>query len=382
MAGSIRKRSKNSWEVRINLGRDPFTGIRRQRSETVMGNKRDAESALIRLLRERDTGIDIEPSRLTLAQFLERWLRDYCVPNTRPKTYKRYGELFRLHVTPIIGSIPLTKLRPLHIQRTYARMIEQGLSAMTALHCHRVLKGALAQAVRVQLLARNPADGVDPPRPDRYEINPPTPDAILRIMDSAEQTVIGALIHTAVMTGLRQAELLAVRWRDLDLDAGLLRVKQTAQWLPGKGFIFAPPKTPKSRRTIDLSPRTIARLRQQRQRQLEERLLVGPAYQDHDLVFATRVGGPIDPSNLRRSWESILKRAGVGHVRFHDLRHGHASLLLQQGAHAKLISERLGHAGIGITMDTYGHLLPGIQAEAAARLDTLFDRPASGVGGQ
>jgi integrase len=258
-------------------------------------------------------------------------------------------------------------------------MIEQGLSARTALHCHRVLKGALACAVRGDLLARNPADGVDRPKPDRHEINPPAPDAILRIMDSAEQTAIGALVHTAVMTGLRQAELLGLRWQDLDLDGGLLRVKQTAQWLPGRGFIFAPPKTPKSRRTVDLSPRTVARLRQQRQHQLEERLLVGPAYQDRDLVFATPTGSPIDPSNLRRTWSIILRRASVGHVRFHDLRHAHATLLLQQGAHVKVISERLGHAGIGITMDTFGHLLLGIQAQAAARLDTLFDPPAPWV---
>jgi len=381
VASSIRKRN-GSWEVRINLGRDPLTGVRRQRSETVRGNKRDAECAMVRLLRERDTGIDIEPGRLTVAQFLERWLRDYGAPNTRPKTYRRYAELLRLHVIPLIGSIPLNKLRPLHVQRVYARMIEQDLSARTALHCHRVLKGALVHAVRGQLLARNPADGVDPPKPDRHEINPPVPDAVLRIMDAAEQTSIGALVHTAVMTGLRQAELLGLRWQDLDLDTGLLRVKQTAQWLPGKGFLFVPPKTPKSRRTVDLSPRTTARLRQQRQHQLEERLLVGPVYQDRDLVFATPVGGAIDPSNLRRSWNRVLARAGVGHVRFHDLRHAHATLLLQQGAHVKVISERLGHAGIGITMDTYGHLLPGIQAQAAARLDTLFDPPARALGEQ
>jgi integrase len=181
------------------------------------------------------------------------------------------------------------------------------------------------------------------------------------------------------MTGLRQGELLGLRWQDVNLDAGARHVQQTCQWLPGQGFIFRQPKTSRSCRAVALSPDTVQRVRQHRHRQLEERLLVGPAYQDHGLVFATPLGTPIDPSNLRRAWARIVKAAGLDHLRFHDLRHAHATLMLQQGTHPKVVSERLGHSGIGITLDIYSHVLPGIQAQAAAQLDGLVNGVTSEV---
>jgi integrase len=382
MPGYIRPRGKNSWQICVNAGRDPVTGRRRQRFATVRGKRKDAEAVCTRLLYELDTGLDLEPGRVTTDGFVERWLRDYAQVRTAPKTSKRYGELLRLHVLPVIGGIPLAKLRPSHIQTVLARMLASGLSARTVLHAYRVIKVALGHAVKWQLLARNPADAIEPPKPEASSINPPGPAAIVRILEAATRYPYQALIHAAVMTGLRQGEVLGLRWKDLDLDAGLLYVAQTVQWLPEKGFVFRSPKTSKSRRVVHLSPLTVTRLREHRQRQLEERVLLGPAYRDNDLVFASATGAPIDPANLRRSWKGIINRAEVGHVRFHDLRHAHATLLIQQGEHVKLISERLGHASIGITMDTYGHLLPGMQAQAAARLDALFDKAATASGGQ
>ena len=374
MQGHIRKRGKSSWEVVINLGRDAFTGKRRQFFKTVRGTKRDAEALLVQLLHQRDTGIDAPPGKATLGQFLDRWLQDYARPNLAPKTYRRYEQLVRVHLAPAIGAIPLTKLRPAHIQACYGRVREGGRSARTALHCHRVLKEALGHALRMQLISRNPAEAVKPPRPERYEIPSLGPDELARLLDAADATPYGALVHTAVMTGLRLGELLGLRWQDVDLEAGLLGVRQTCQWLPRRGFIFQQPKTARSRRAVALSPETVRRLCQHRQRQLEERLALGPAYRDQGLVFVNAIGAPLHPNTLRDAWLRIVKAASLGGIRFHDLRHAHASLLLQQGVHPKIVSERLGHSGVGITLDTYSHVLPGLQAQAAAGLDRLLPR--------
>ncbi len=371
MPGHIRKRGMESWTVVIDLGRDPQTGKRRRLWRSVKGTKRDAEALLIQLLNQRDTGIDAPSGKITVAEFLKRWLRDYA-SHLAPKTHRRYEEVVRLHLVPALGALPLTRLRPLHIQECYRRVLDMGRSARTALHTHRVLREALQHALRWQLIARNPADAVEPPRPKRYEIPALPPDMIRQLLAAADDTRYGTLVHTAVMTGLRQGELLGLRWRDVDLETGTLSVRQTCQWLPREGFVFRQPKTHRSTRPVALSPRTVQRLRQHRSQQLEERLSLGPAYEDNDLVFATPLGTPLHPNTLRVGWLRILKAANIGHLRFHDLRHAHATLMLQQGVHPKIVSERLGHSGIAITMDTYSHVLPGLQAEAAAQLDDLL----------
>jgi integrase len=384
MQGHIRKRGKGSWTVVIDLGRDPAKGRRRQLWQSVKGTKREAQSLLVQLLHQRDTGIDALPGKITVAEYLHRWLQDYARPNTAPKTYRCYEDIIRRHLIPILGTMPLTRLRPQHIQAYYSQALQTGrldrqggLSARSVLRHHQVLHTALRHAVKWQLLARNPADAVEPPRPGRHELRPVGPEEVRRLLSAADAKPHSTLVHLAIMTGLRQGELLGLRWQDVDLGASVLHVQQTAQWLPRQGFIFRQPKTAKSRRAVALSPETVRRLRQHRQRQLEERLSLGPAYQDHGLVFATPLGMPIDPSNLRRAWGRIVKAAGLGHLRFHDLRHAHATLMLQQGVHPKVVSERLGHSGVGITLDIYSHVLPGLQAAAAAQLDSLVNGTTS-----
>ncbi len=380
MPGHIVKRGKNSWTVVVDLGRDPTTGERKQLWRSVKGTKRDAEAFLVGLLHERDTGIDIQPGRITLSKFLERWLKDYARVNTAPKTFIRYEEIARLHLVPSLGSIRLIKLRPPHIQQAYSKLLGKGLSSRTVLHCHRVLREALQHAVQWQLLARNPADAVQPPRPERSEVRALEAEEARQLLQAVARTRYDALVHLAVTSGMRKGELLGLRWSDVDLDAGVLHVQQTCQWLPHQGFVFRQPKTQLSRRAVALSPEAVRRLHQHRQRQLEERLAVGSAYQDNGLVFTTPLGAPIDPSNFRRAWERIVREAGLGHVRFHDLRHTHATLLLQQGVHPKIVSERLGHAGVAITMDTYSHVLPSLQAKAAVGFDRLLEGVTSEVG--
>ena len=372
MSGHITKRGKSSWAVVIDLGRDPVTGARKQLWRSVKGTKRDAEALLVQFLHQRENGIDAPPGRLTVAEYLQRWLSVYAQPNTAPKTFRRYEQIVRVHLLPVIGGTPLTKLRPLQIQGVYTQVLEKGVSARTALHCHRVLREALQHALKWQLIARNPADSVQPPRPQRYEIAAMGPDEVKRLLAAADETRYGDLIHLAALSGLRQGELMGLRWQDVDLEAGILHIRQTCQWLPRQGFIFRQPKTYRSARPVALSPASAQRLRQHRLRQLEERLAAGPAYQDGGLVFANALGAPLHPTNLRRTWLRIADRAGLPRLRFHDLRHAHASLLLQQGVHPKIVSERLGHSTVGITLDTYSHVLPGLQAQAANGLDALL----------
>jgi len=371
MQGHIRKRGKGSWTVVVDLGRDPASGKRRQLWRSVAGTKKDAEALLVQLLHQRDLGIDAPPGKLTTAEFLAQWLESYARPNTAPKTYLRYEAIVRIHLTPALGAIALTKLRPLHVQRTYAQLLAKGLSARSVLHCHRVLKGALSHALKWQLTSRNPADSVDPPTPSRYEVKAIEAEQVKALLATADATRYGSLINLAVMTGLRVGELLGLRWKDVDLDGRVLSVRQTCQWLPREGFIFRQPKTYRSTRPVSLGGATIERLRQHRIQQLEDRLAVGPAYEDRDLVFADAIGRPVHPSSLRQVWLTITKTVGLK-LRLHDLRHIHASLLLHQGVHPKVVSERLGHSTVGITLDLYSHVTPTLQAQAAEQIEALL----------
>jgi integrase len=192
------------------------------------------------------------------------------------------------------------------------------------------------------------------------------------LLSTVANSPYGAIIHTAAMTGLRRGELQGLRWQDVDLDAEIIHVRQAAQWLPHEGWSFRQPKTHRSRRPVALAPTTVKVLRERRRRQLEERLALGPAYRDHGLVFATPLGLPIDPSNLRRHWIRLVRSAGVPYLRFHDLRHIHATLMLLGGVHPKVVAERLGHSQVGITLDTYSHVLPHLQGQAADGLERLL----------
>jgi integrase len=388
MKGHIRSRGRNSWSIVLDVGRDPVTGKRRQKWHTVNGAKKDAQREMTRLLHELQTGAYVEPAKMPLRDYLERWLSDYARTNVSRKTFERYCEIVRGHLMLALGQHSLSALRPLHIQNYFSQALQNGrrdgaggLSARTVLHHHRVLSQALHQAVRWQLLARNPADAVEPPRPIRTEMRALDEPQIARLLEASRPNrLLNLAILLATTTGLRRGELLALRWRDIDLDAASLSVRQSLEETRAN-LTFKEPKTEKGRRTVALPELAIEALRRRKAEQARVRLMLGPAYVDHDLVCAQDDGRPLRPRSLTHAFVNLLKRRpDLIRIRFHDLRHSHATILPRNGIHPKIVSERLGHSTVGITLDVYSHVLPGMQEEAARKIDVALRLAIGGSG--
>ena len=377
MRGHIRRRGKGSWAIIIDVGRDPQTGKRRQRWQTVKGTKKDAEYALRELLHSLETGNYVKPSRITLGQWLEQWCQSYVVTHTSPRTVESYQSEVRRHLTPALGAIPLTQLQPLHLQNYYARALSQGridgkggLSGRTVEYHHRILSEALSYAVKMGLVGRNVAEAVDPPRARRRNMTTLASENVPRFLEAAHETPYYVLFYTALYTGMRLSELLGLRW--CDVDPGSLSVVQALYKRCGVCKMVEP-KSSHSRRRIALSPSLALLLRQYKVEQQAQRILAGGPLADNDLVFCRPDGGPLGPGVVSHTFAKVMAKAGLPHMRFHDLRHSHATLLLKVGIHPKIVSERLGHANIGITLDTYSHVLPGLQERAAERFDEMLE---------
>jgi integrase len=371
MNGHIAKKGK-TWYVVVDV---PGGVKRRQRWVKAGPKKDDAQHLRVELLHAINSGIDLPFNRIATAEFLAKWL-DAVRGSLAPKTHHRYWELLTLHVTPAIGAVQLDKVRPLHVQQVYAKMQESGLSARTVVQCGRVLHKAFRDAIRWQMLRANPADGAILPTIVEYEIPEMSVEQISRLLEAASAfpAPFGAMVHVALLTGMRLAEISGLRWADVDFDNAVIGVRQTCQWLPRQGFIFKAPKTRASKRAIGVTQTCIGVLRQERTRQLENRLRVGEAYKvELDLVFCGPLGDPVSPNTFRGVWVRISSAAGV-HWRFHDLRHAHASLMLRAGVALKVVSARLGHSSVAITGDVYSHVAADLQSDAAARLDRVLEK--------
>jgi integrase len=379
MKGHIRKRGKNSWAVVIFLGRDPG-GKQHRKWHAVRGTRRDAQRELARLMNEINTGSYVEPARMTVAEYLDRWLADYAKPKVSPKTYERYQEMIDGHIRPALGSYLLPKLSPLHIQGFYSRALATGrkdgrggLSSQSVVHFHRLLHKAFAQAVKWQLLARNTLQAVEPPKAQRQEMRALDEDETASLLSLLGENRLYMPVMLAVTTGLRRGEILGLRWSNIDLATGTMTVVQSLEQTK-EALRFKSPKTHRSRRSLALPAITIEALRSHRAKQAEERLALGPAYVDQDLVCPRPSGLPWAPDVFSTAFSSFVRRSGLKPFRFHDLRHSHASHLLRAGVHPKIVSERLGHSTVGITLDTYSHVLPGMQEDAVQLLDAVLVR--------
>jgi integrase len=379
MRGSVNKRGK-SWQVRVDLGPDPVTGKRRQGSKTFRTRK-EAEIELARWLREIDTGTALDPSRMTFGEFLDHWLEEHLRHRLRPSTFNSYRAQVRLHIRPVLGGTPMQKLQPMQIQALYAAKLtgeradgrESGLSPKSVRYLHGIIHQALDQALQWQMVTRNIADSVTPPRTRQPRIQTWDADEVRRFLEAAEGDTYGPLWILALGTGMRRGELLGLRWQDLDLAGARLHVRQCLVEIGGVPTLQEP-KTASGRRVVALPPSVTDTLRAHRTSQLEQRLAIGSAWQDHDLVIAKDDGSPVTPGNVNRHLNRIARKAGVPRIRFHDLRHTHATLLLRQRVHPKIVSERLGHATIAMTLDTYSHVLPDMQEQAATEFEGLLFR--------
>jgi integrase len=374
MAGQIIKRGDKTWVVRIFMGRDA-NGKRRYLNKTIKGSKKDADTYLSTTVTAISTGTFVEPSPITVKDYLNKWLDTAARPRVTERTFDSYSDLISRYVNEELGNRKLSDLRPLHIQKLYAEMQERELSARTVRYLHAVLSSALKQAVRWGMLTRNPAELINLPRQVRKEMKALSPKEATEFLKAAAKDRWGVLFAFALATGMRPEEYLGLQWKDLDLDKGFVMVRRAIIWRAiGGGWHFGEPKTARSRRSIPLPASTQQALKEHRRTQAEERLKAGASYQQHDLVFATSEGSPLMPRNLkRRHFRPILKTAKLpDDFRLYDLRHSCATLLLAAGENPKVVSERLGHASITLTLDVYSHVLPTMQQAAAERLEKIL----------
>ncbi len=373
MRGSVLKRGK-SWSYVLYLGRG-VDGRTRQKWVGGFTTKKLAEAALVSELEQMRTGRFADPGTTKVAEFCERWL-EAVVPTLRPSTARSYTDLMHNWVEPRIGSVRLAHLDAGHIARLHSDLLKNGrvrgngggLSPRTVGYVHRVLHHALRDAGRWGLLPNNPAELINPPRVVRKEMQAWSPSEARRFLEHVDGDRLATRWSLFVTTGLRRGEVLSVRWKDVDLDRGVLAVRQT-YLISGKSTAdFGEPKTAKGRRTVSLDADTVAELRRHRRHQLEERLVAGSEWGDHDLVFTDEMGSPLHPNRITIGFKRLAIAAGLPPIRLHDLRHTAATLALSAGIHPKIVSERLGHSTISITLDTYSHVIENLQADAADQI--------------
>ena len=364
--GSVyRRKSDGQWCASI------FTGGRRKYlyGKTAAEVKAKLAAARAELNKGR------LPSRRapTVAEFLDSWLETSVRPRVRPLTYAGYKVNVEKHLLPLIGKIRLDQLTPLHVQEMMNNRLASGLSTKSVAYIHQVLRTALGLAVRWDMVSRNVARLVDRPRVERKPINPLTPDEARRFLEAIRGHRLEALFSVALALGLRQGEALGLRWDDVDFDSGTLRVRNQLQRIDGK-LTLVPPKTDRSRRTLVMPQLIVERLHEHERRQVAERLWAGSNWQETGLVFANRVGGPTQARRVIEQFHEALKQAGIRHVRFHDLRHSCATLLLVQGVSPRVVMEVLGHSEIALTMNAYSHVVPELQREAAHQMQAILER--------
>ena len=378
MRGHIVKRGKDSYSIKVSVGKDANTGKYKYQWTTVKGTKKEAEKRLGEILHQLDTGTFMKPGKTTVAEYLERWLKDYAWPNLAPRTAEGYEHIIRRHLIPALGNMLLTQLKPEHLQRYYSEKLAKGrcdgkgaLSPRTVRHHHVTLHDALEHAVKMGLLNRNVADAVSPPRYQRPQWQTLSELDISTFLEAAKKTPYYVLFYQALFTGMRRSELLALRWCDVDLLLCQAHITRTLHHLRTGEIVIRAPKSAKGRRMVSLSPSAAMLLQEHKDKQEAQRAMLGVPLKNDDLVFSDLKGKPLLPDTVTHAWIKLVRRTGLRGIRLHDARHTHASLMLKQGVHPKIVQERLGHASIQITLDTYSHVAPGLQEAAAAGFDKM-----------
>jgi integrase len=365
-AGSVFRRRDGRWTGEVDLGWD---GNRHVRKTVYGGSRKEVEDRIRAVLNNRDDGLTPTTRSPQLAKFLEQWLTAVR-PSIRPSTYASYEWVVRLHVVPAIGRITLDKLTVDDVAKLLrSKQSEERLSSRSIRYVLLVLRNALNKGVRWGLVARNVATLVDPPRVPHKDVRVLSPEEATRLLSTVRGDPFDSLVVLAVSTGVRLGEALGLKWTDVDLVRRQVRIDKALLRIPGHGYELGETKTRRSRRTIVLPVVAAEALRRRLVEQRDQHRSFGPRWHDEGLVFTTSSGRPVDPRNVQRSFRRLLRKAKLPRMRFHDLRHSCASLLLAQGVAPRVVMETLGHSRISVTMDTYTHVMPALQREAADAID-------------
>lgn len=331
--------------------------------------KTETRRALRQAMADADRGLVFDADNLGLSEYLDRWLSDSVRDTVKVTTFERYEQITRLHLKPALGRLKLKAVTPAHVRSLYREKLEGGASPRTVRYIHTTLHKALKQAIADGLISRNVTEAVKPPQITKEEMHPLAPDEVKLLLETAAEDRLEALYILAIHTGLRQGELLGLKWDDVDMETGTLQVRRTLSITEG-GPVLSAPKTKGSSRSVQLTSKAVGALRSHLERQLDEIDRVGSLYSENGLIFASETGECLDRRNITtHRFKPLLKKASLPEIRFHDLRHTCATLLLSKNVNPKIVSEMLGHASIAITLDTYSHVLPNMRAEAAKAME-------------
>lgn len=378
----MRQRSAGSWSLVYYLGKDE-NGKKLYKTKTIRATKKEAEKELNRIVRELEQGTYVEPAKMTVADLLRRWLRDYAASKVAGSTYERYAGIVEQHLIPAFGKKQLHRLKPADVEAYYAEAQEsgrvkpakkgkvKGLSARSVQQHHAVLRKALKCAVRWELVGRNVCDMVDPPRVVTKERQAFTEDEIRALLQSTAPTPFGPIVLIAVFTGMRLGEILALTWADLDTKGGAIAVTKSLEQTKG-ALKIKEPKSERGKRRIPIPENVVNRLLAYKEQQEAAMEAAGDLWKSLDLICCNEIGYYRKPDSVSSSFRDMTKAAEVRPLGFHALRHSHATILANRGFNAKIIQERLGHSTIAITMDIYSHVLPTTQQEAADSISDLF----------
>jgi integrase len=376
MRGNITRRGRNSWRLKFDLGRDPKTGERITRLVTVRGKRQDAERELTKLLHAAGEGTLVDASTVTIAEYINAWLGS--PEGLTPKTLERYRQIVAQQIVPHLGAIALQKLRPAQVQAWHGTILKSGgrggrpLSPRTVGQAHKILHRALARAAAAEIVARNVASVIRPPKVEHRETACLAAGQIAEVLIKLGGHALYPIVAVAVGTGARRGELLALRWSDVDLDGATVRVERSLEETD-EGLRFKSPKTKHGVRTVSLPSSAVDALRLHRRQQLERRLALGLGRPAVDaLVFSMPDGSPMSPDALSSEWRRVVKTCGLPKITFHALRHSHVSALVAAGLDVVAISRRLGHGSPATTLSVYAHMFEKTDAAAAQAIDAAM----------
>lgn len=363
--GSIYHRKDGRWAASITLEG-------RKRKTYYGKTRREVQEKLNAALHEQQRGMLATGKQQTMAHYLKYWLEEVHKPTIRLSSYDKYRKLLYGHILPALGHCQLQKLSAQQLQEFYTRKLEEGLSPSTIHVMHAILHKALENAVRWGLVSRNVCDVVSPPRQTRHEIQPLTIVQAQQLLERAHGHRLEVLLTLAITTGMRRGEIIGLRWSDINFEDQSLYIRRTVDRITRNGYVESEPKTARSRRRIMLPTFVINALQEQRTSQARARLKAGKAWHENDLVFCNTHGGFLHPTHLYIAFQQLLKDAGLPPLRFHDLRHSAATILMAMGTNIKIVQELLGHSNAALTLNVYGHVFPSLSKEAMEKWDILL----------